>query len=345
MSQLKEIREHIVVDIKEVVEGNKETILEAYEKVMKFEGIARREGLLALDCEAQFLPKDMPLCNVITEMVDLIVSGTEPDTIEELMTIKFFVKHDYTKVEALLYYLYVRGLLMIQAATPPILIKAFFGAFLPEELPVLDDRKKRSAAERQDRLTKAIDALTEQEKELLAVMNKQLMQLSESEWEVIVSEGGYYGFERLLPYLEEATKALVKKYMNDYRYYVIMNEARVISKEELIELQQELGEMVVRVQNQEPQKSILAPLLEYSDKEMEELLRHTSIDIIERALKGEHDSIKECFFNHISYRLKEMIEEDMICIGPVRVSEILTAQKEIMQIAGKISSNKGICFS
>ena len=43
MSQLKEIREHIVVDIKEVVEGNKETILEAYEKVMLYEEFDRHQ--------------------------------------------------------------------------------------------------------------------------------------------------------------------------------------------------------------------------------------------------------------------------------------------------------------
>lgn len=50
----------------------------------------------------------------ITEMIDLIVSGTDPKIFEEIMTIKFFAIHDYTGIEALLYFLYARSIYMIQ---------------------------------------------------------------------------------------------------------------------------------------------------------------------------------------------------------------------------------------
>ncbi len=117
MSELKEIREIVLVDIKEVVRQNKEKVEDAYKRVMRLAHLAHREGLLALDYEAELIPRDTPLCNEITEMIDMIVSGTDPKIFEEIMTIKFFAIHDYNKIEALLYFLYARSMYMIQIAS------------------------------------------------------------------------------------------------------------------------------------------------------------------------------------------------------------------------------------
>ena len=132
MSELKEIREKILVNIKEVVEQNREKVEDAYKQVMKLEYIARREGLLALEYEAEFMPKDTPLCNEIIEMIELVVGGTEPKIIEEFMTIKFFAVHDYDEIEALLYFLYARSMLMIQSATDPRVIEELFHEVIPK---------------------------------------------------------------------------------------------------------------------------------------------------------------------------------------------------------------------
>ena len=94
MSELKEIREIILVNIKDVVRENKEKVEDAYKRVMKMAHLAHREGLLALDYEAEFIPKETPLCNEIAEMAELIAGGTEPKIFEELMTIKFFAVHN-----------------------------------------------------------------------------------------------------------------------------------------------------------------------------------------------------------------------------------------------------------
>ena len=63
MGELKEIRERVLADIKEVVRQNKEKVEDAYKRVMKKAHLAHREGLLALDYEAEFIPKETPLCN------------------------------------------------------------------------------------------------------------------------------------------------------------------------------------------------------------------------------------------------------------------------------------------
>ena len=134
MSELKEIREKVLVNIKEVARQHKEKIEDAYKRVMKLEHIARREGLLALEYEAEFIPKDTPLCNQLTKMIELVVDGTDSQVIEELMTIKFFAVHNFTGIDAILYFLYARSMLMIQAGISPRLIEELFNAMIPNEV-------------------------------------------------------------------------------------------------------------------------------------------------------------------------------------------------------------------
>ena len=141
MSELKEIREIILTDIKEVTMQNKEKIMDAYKRAIKLERIARREGLLALEYEAELMSKENPLCNELTEMIEMVVDGTEPSIIEELVTIKFFAVYNYTGIDALLYYLYARSILMIQAGMSPYLIEELFNAVLPKELITFDKER------------------------------------------------------------------------------------------------------------------------------------------------------------------------------------------------------------
>ena len=247
MSELKEIREKILVNIKEVVEQNKEKIEDAYKRIMKLEHIARREGLLALACEAEFLPKEISLCNELTEMIELIVDGTESQIFEELMTIKFFAIYDYTEIEALLYFLYARSMLMIQAGTSPRIIEALFNAVFPKELLFFDREHIIWEEEKKNKIKEWINVLTIEEKKLLYDMCVKLQELSEEEWNYMISSNGFYGFDRILPYLDERTKALVKSYMNDYRYHTIMNTPRIVTEEELIELNKELEVIISKL--------------------------------------------------------------------------------------------------
>lgn len=104
----------LLLNIKEVVRENKEKVEDTYKRVMKMAHLAHREGLLALDYEAEFIPKETPLCNEIAEIAELIAGGMDPKIFEELMTIKFFAVHNYTGIDALLYFLYARSMYMIQ---------------------------------------------------------------------------------------------------------------------------------------------------------------------------------------------------------------------------------------
>ena len=90
MSELKEIREKVLVNIKEVAGQHKEKIEDAYKRVMKLECIARREGLLALEYEAELIPKETLLCNQLAEMIELVVDGTDSQVICQIHKIRCY---------------------------------------------------------------------------------------------------------------------------------------------------------------------------------------------------------------------------------------------------------------
>ena len=121
MCELKEIRDIALVGVQDLVKDKKDRIKEAYELVMRLCRISYLEGLLALEYEVGFIPKDMPLCNEICTMVRFVTDGIEPKFLAELMTLNF-MSEGYQGLEALLYFLYARGILLIQAGEKPRLV-------------------------------------------------------------------------------------------------------------------------------------------------------------------------------------------------------------------------------
>ena len=341
MSELKEIREKILGNIKEVVERNREEVEEAYKITMKLEHIARKQGLLALEYEVQFIPKDTLLCNEMIEMVELIVSGTEPEIFEELITIKFFAMRNYTGIKGLLYFLYARSLLMIQAGQSSYMIERLFQAVIPSDLMFFEQERMMFEEYKNQKISEWKQSLTETERGLLRDMSVLLKGLLEAEWKIVVGANGFYGFDKILPYLEEETKILVKNHMNDYRYFVIMQDPTLVKEQELVELKQELEEFIRRLRNRETSETILDTILQYNDDEIQLLLRTIDNLTLALALKHIKAEIAECFFRNISLRLKQMILEDMEYMGPVKLSDVEDAQRKIMRVADVLGICKG----
>jgi flagellar motor switch protein FliG len=78
-------------------------------------------------------------------------------------------------------------------------------------------------------------------------------------------------------------------------------------------------------------------LMDVDDRGMQELLRGVSSDRLLLALKGADERLKEKVFANMSQRAAEMLKEDMAARGPVKLSEVEAAQKEILAIARKMS--------
>ncbi|MDE2338174.1 MAG: flagellar motor switch protein FliG, partial [Gammaproteobacteria bacterium] len=73
------------------------------------------------------------------------------------------------------------------------------------------------------------------------------------------------------------------------------------------------------------------------DRGMQELLRQVPSEQLLLALKGTDDALKEKMFKNMSQRAAEMLKDDLEAKGPVRVSEVEGAQKEILKLARKLA--------
>jgi len=81
------------------------------------------------------------------------------------------------------------------------------------------------------------------------------------------------------------------------------------------------------------------------DRSIQTLLREVSSESLIIALKGADDTLKEKFFGNMSKRAGEMLREDLEAKGPVRLSEVQAAQKEILAIARRMAEAGDLTLS
>ncbi|MBK9131095.1 MAG: flagellar motor switch protein FliG [Gammaproteobacteria bacterium] len=78
------------------------------------------------------------------------------------------------------------------------------------------------------------------------------------------------------------------------------------------------------------------------DRGIQSLLREVSSETLVIALKGAEEALKEKVFKNMSKRAGEMLRDDLEAKGPVRLSEVEVAQKEILAIARRLSESGDI---
>jgi len=76
---------------------------------------------------------------------------------------------------------------------------------------------------------------------------------------------------------------------------------------------------------------------EVDDRGIQALLREVSSESLILALKGADEMIKEKIFANMSKRAAELLRDDLESKGPVKVSDVETAQKEILSIARRMA--------
>jgi flagellar motor switch protein FliG len=78
-------------------------------------------------------------------------------------------------------------------------------------------------------------------------------------------------------------------------------------------------------------------LMQLDDKGFQRLVREVPNENMLTALKGVDDVLAERFFNNMSERAAEILREDMEASGPVKLSDVETAQKEIVRTAKRLA--------
>ncbi len=119
---------------------------------------------------------------------------------------------------------------------------------------------------------------------------------------------------------------------------------REITEDILSKIEQENPELAEEIRDK---MFVFDDIVMLDDKSIQTLLREIPNDVLLLALKTASDEIKEKFFKNMSSRAAEMLKEDLETMGPVKVSEVENAQKEIVKTIrrlmaeGKIALGKG----
>lgn len=78
-------------------------------------------------------------------------------------------------------------------------------------------------------------------------------------------------------------------------------------------------------------------IIDIDDKGIQIILREVQSEMLIVALKGTTDEMRDKIFKNMSSRAAEMMKEDLESKGPVKLSEVESQQKQILQIVRRLS--------
>ncbi len=80
-------------------------------------------------------------------------------------------------------------------------------------------------------------------------------------------------------------------------------------------------------------------LKDVDDRGIQTLLREVSSEVLIIALKGADTELQEKIFKNMSKRAAELLRDDLEAKGPVKISEVESAQKDILTIARRLADS------
>lgn len=125
------------------------------------------------------------------------------------------------------------------------------------------------------------------------------------------SVGGVKSVADLINYLDGSTESMVLEGMN--------------------EEDEDIAEQV------QDKMFVFENLNEMDGRSIQSLLREVSSESLMIALKGGTERVKEKIFGNMSKRAADLLRDDLDAQGPVKVSEVEAAQKEILSTARKLA--------
>lgn len=86
-------------------------------------------------------------------------------------------------------------------------------------------------------------------------------------------------------------------------------------------------------------------LIDVEDRGIQLLLKEVSTESLVVALKGVPDPLRDKFLRNMSNRAAEILREDLEAQGPVRLSQVESEQKNILQVARRLAETGQIVLS
>ena len=117
---------------------------------------------------------------------------------------------------------------------------------------------------------------------------------------------------------------------------------RSIEEEVLSEIETESPQMAEEIREL---MFVFEDIKDLDDRSIRELLKEISNEDLTLALKGASDELKEKFFSNLSERAATMIKEDLEIMGPVRLSDVEQAQRNIVRIVRQLEAEGRIVLA
>ncbi len=117
---------------------------------------------------------------------------------------------------------------------------------------------------------------------------------------------------------------------------------RATEEEVLSEIEEESSQMAEEIRNL---MFVFEDVGDLDDRAIREILKDISNDDLTLALKGASDELKEHFFKNMSERAATMIREDLEIMGPTKLSDVETAQQNIVKTVRKLEGEGRIAIS
>lgn len=114
----------------------------------------------------------------------------------------------------------------------------------------------------------------------------------------------------------------------------IMSSVRKVTEQKVMPKLAKLDREVARAI--EEAMFVFDNLLELDDKNMGTLLRNIESDVLVRSLKGTDEAARNRFLSCMSSRAADTIRDEMEARGPMRLAEVLEAQKVMIAIARQL---------
>lgn len=122
----------------------------------------------------------------------------------------------------------------------------------------------------------------------------------------------------------------------------IMNFLDTAIESQLIESVKEVDEDLG--QNIQDLMFVFDNLVDVDDRGVQTLLREISTDTLVLALKGADDEVSDKIFANMSKRAAELMKDDLEAMGPVKLSDVESAQKEILTVARRLAESGEIAL-
>ena len=86
-------------------------------------------------------------------------------------------------------------------------------------------------------------------------------------------------------------------------------------------------------------------ILQADDRSIQKVMREVDSQVLARALKGENEAIQEKVFRNMSKRSSLMLKEDMEFMGPIRLIDVVEAQRKIIAVIHHLHETGEIVIS